>query len=155
MATRFFAAYNAYLQVIRNALPEVTVFDGPQPKLPTDKDLVVVGCADPLADGMSLAVDSGQQDWITLGPQRPRDETFVIYSTLIAWTGANDLSDCRVRADAGISAIETAVRADLTLSGALTNPGWCGIAVTQMSHVLYNVGTALHVQFALACQARI
>lgn len=155
MSTRIFAAYNAYLAVITAALPTVTVFDGPQPKLPHDRDYIIVGCADPISDGMVLAVDSGQQDWITLGPQRPRDEHFVIYSTLIAWTGANDLPDCRARADANISAIETAVRADLTLGGALTQPGWCGIAITQMSHTLYNVGTVLHAQFALACRARI
>lgn len=159
MSTRIFAAYNAYLAVIKTALPDMdaagAVFDGPQPKYATNIDFVVVGCADPLADGMVLAVDSGQQEWITLGPQRPRDETFVIYSTLITWTGDNDLPGCRARADAGLSAIEAGVRADLTLGGALTNPGWCGIAVTQMGHTQYTSGTALHAQFALACRARI
>lgn len=155
MSTRIFAAYNAYLAIIQTALPAgFQVLDGPQTGYP-DQDLVIVGCQDPMAGNDLIAVDTGAQNWITVGPPQHRDETFIIWATYVAWTGDNDFPSCRARADTNISLIETAVRADLTLGGALTNPGWAGIAITQMKQVLAQRGVALHIQFALACRARI
>src|SRR6266496_5373782 len=158
MATRIFAAYNAYLALVRGALPTLdavgAVYDGPQIASTTSKDVVIVGCSNPLDTGMTLAVDTGQQDWVAVAPpSQPRDESFAIYSTYVAWTGSNDLAGCRARADTNISAIETAVRANPLLSGGLTAPGWSSLSVVSLEQVQDPSGAALHVLFALVCHA--
>ena len=162
MQTLIFDAYEAYLALITTAVPTFTVYDGPQPTLPTDQQMVLVGVADPLATGMVLAVDTGQQDWQSLGASE-RLETFLIWSTLVVWSGDNDLPGLRATAKTAIVAIAAALRpppagtGDAMLGNVLNEGGngWCGLAVTKVEQVQTVDGTALHVQFALACTAYI
>ena len=160
MSTRFFAAYNGLLTLTKAALPALdavgAVYDGPQPTLPTDKDLVIVGCQDPFSEGPTLAVDAGQQDWVAVSPPpRPRNETFTIFNSLIAWTGSNDLPGCRTRAETNIGLIETAIANDLSLNGGLTLPGWASLSVVSFTQGQATTGSLLVVLFAVACRARI
>jgi len=160
--TLIFDAYNAYLTLVQTACPTWTVFDGPQPVLPTDKQMILLGVDDPLTGGMQLAVDAGQQDWESLGAGA-RMETFTILSTLVVWTGDNDLPGCRASAKTALTAIAAALRpapggtGDAMLGNVLNlgGTGWCGIGVTRMSQIQEGAGVALHVQFALACTARL
>lgn len=173
MATRIFDAYTAYLALITTALPTLaaagTVYDASPITIPTEQDFIVVG-TDEVSFGQGrgsflvTSVDSGTQDWIDLGAYS-RDETFTIPSMYVAWTGDNNLADCRARAAAQIALIETALRpppagtGDGMLNGTLAFPntryGWCGISVTKLQQISDQDGTAVHVQFTLACRAGI
>jgi hypothetical protein len=157
VATRFFAAYNGLLTAVQTALPAVKVYDGPQAAFPTDLDFVLVGVQDPLSTGMKLAVDTGATDWAGLMNYagRPRDETFTIWSTMVDWTGDDDLPTCRSRAETQIAAIETQIAADLTLGGALTQPGWARLYVNSLEQIADTGRWAIHTSFAVACRARI
>jgi hypothetical protein len=168
MATRIFDAYTNYLALIATALPTLTaagtVYDSSPVTIPTEQDFVVVGVQDLVTEGLQTSVDAGQQDWIDLGAY-DRDETFTIPSVYVAWTGDNDLAGCRARASAQISLIESALRpppagtGDGMLNGALAPPntryGWCGVSITRLQQVADQDGTAVHVQFVLACRAGI
>lgn len=166
--TLIFDGYDAYLTLIETALTPsgFVVFDGPQATMPTDKKMVLVGVDEPRVGdgGMSLAVDAGTQEWESLGAYS-RMETFTILSTMVVWTGDNDLAGCRAVAKAGINIIGVALRpapygsGDAMLGNVLNQngggTGWCGLAVTRLQQISDPAGVALHVQFALACNARI
>ena len=158
MSSVVFDAYTGFLTAVQTALPTVTVYDGPQPVLPTDQDFILVGVSDPLNEGPKLSVDNGVQSWAAMmsNANRPADETFDIFSTIITWTGANDLADCRSRAQAHYSAINTQVRSDLTLGGKLSGPGWVrGLSVVRMQQGSDTDGVSVHVLIQLGCYARV
>jgi hypothetical protein len=160
VSTRFFAAYTGLLAAVKTALPALdaigAIYDGPQAGIPTDPEFVLVGVPDPTNDGPYRSIDGGQQDWaaILANNLRPRDESFIIFSTLIISSGDDDLADCRSRADTNISAIETQLRNDLSLGGALNTQylkGWCGLTVQSVDQFR----DAVHVLFSVACRTRI
>lgn len=170
MATKIFSAYNALLAQIQAALPALDgvgdVFDGPQGgKIPTDKDLVYVGCDDPLTSSTVTAVDNGTQTWLDLGAY-DKTETFTIFCSYVAWTGDNGFADCRARAETNIALIETALRpppygtgdgmlGTPTVQGPLGPTGWCSFWIGRFQQVATSAGPALHVLFAVDCTTRI
>lgn len=179
--TRIFAAYDAAFATVAAAVPAgVTVLDGPQPVMPTDPRLVLFGVADPMTAGMVTGVDMGVQDWADLGAYA-KTEQFVISSTLIVWSGSTDLAPLRADAAAIIASIEDAVRLSHARTGDLMNgapalafgaeqfgagpydlnggalgpTGWANFEVTHLQQIQTSVGGAVHVGFAIACQAQI
>jgi len=161
VSTAIFDAYNAWLALIKTALPTLAangaIYDGPQAGYVTNTDFVVVGADDLTTTGPVVAVDSGQQQWIALrnAISRTRDEEFPIFAVLGAWIGNDDFAACRARAKTNLNAIFNALAPDLTLGGALTPPGWSGMTVTGMSIAPSPDGPALHVPFTLTCRARV
>jgi hypothetical protein len=166
MASKIWDAYTAYLAIHNTALPVLAsagaILDGWQPQIPTAKDFVIVGCDDPLNDQLTVAIDNGTQDLFEIG-NFIRDERFTIASTYVAWTGDNDFAGCRSRAQASISAIESAVRPTSTYGtgdGMLNNTlntivGWCGIEINRVQQFQDEDGTAIHVLYTLSCYARV
>lgn len=157
-ATAIFAAYDAWLALIKTALPTLdangAIYDGDTGSYTTSTDFVVVGANDLTANGDRTAVDNGQQQFVSM-PAGPRDEQFTLYAILVSWIGNKDLADCRTRARANLNAIATAQRADLTLGGALPQPSWSGISVQSAAQRESPQGSSLHVPFALDCRCRI
>lgn len=170
--TQIFAAYNALLAQVQAALPTLVnvgeIYDGPQPNLPTGMDLVFIGCDDPIAASTVLAIDSGRQEFRDLGAF-DKKETFTIYCSYVAWTGDNNLPDCRNRAASNIALIETALRPNVTggptgadgMLGTNTTPGplapdgYCDLSVIRLQQVQTANGPAVHVQFSVDCIAYI
>lgn len=164
MNTLIFDAYTAYLAIITAAVPDFTVYDGPQPVMPSDKKMVLVGVSDATGGGPQRSVDVGAQDWESLGAAA-RMETFTINSTLIVWTGDKGFVDVRATAAAAINAIGAALRppphgtGDAMLGNTLnqggTGTGWCGFVVGGFDQIQFSGGPTVQVQFHLACNARI
>lgn len=162
--TLIFDAYASHLAIVTAAVPTFTVYDGPQPVLPTEKRIALVGCSDPIGGGPQRSVDLGTQDWESLGAYS-RMETFTINSCLIVWTGDNDLAGCRDLLKAAVTAIGAALRppphgtGDAMLGGVLNQggagTGWCGFAVGDMTQSQLKSGSAVQVQFSVLCTARI
>jgi hypothetical protein len=170
VATKAFSSYNAILFQIRAALPLLAnvgdVFDGPQGgTIPTDKDLVFVGCDDPLTSSTVLAIDIGQQDWMSI-PDVSKMESFLIWSSYVAWTGDdNDFASCRARAEANIALIEAQFWANRTggpnapdgklgtnsKPGPLAPTGWSNFYVSRLQQIATPAGPAVHIPFAIAC----
>lgn len=169
--SQLFAGYNALLLVAQTALPTLVgvgaVYDGPQPEFLTSQDAVFVGCDDPVSSSEVLAVDSGNQDWVSDGPGVGADkrESFTIYCSYVAWTGDNDLPGCRSRAASNIALIETALRSNPTggptasdgllgtnaVPGPLAPTGGSSISVVRLKMIQTNSGPALHVLFQVNC----
>lgn len=162
--TLIFAAYDAFLDLIRTALPDLTVFDGPQAGYPDDESFIVYGTDDPIIDGPHTAVDAGVQDWESLGAQS-RMETFAIWATLVNWSGDDDYTPLRAAANSQVRAIGQALRPpphgtgdamlNNTLNQAGNGVGWCGLTVTRMRQMNTNAGIAVHVPIMLACTGRL
>lgn len=158
-ASLMLAAYDELLTVFTAALPDgFTIYDGPQVALPVDQDMLLYGVQDPTAPSFSVAVSGASQDWADLGALN-RDQSFSIWSTLIAWSGApDDLAVCRRRLKTNFALLGNALRepANVGLNGVLDEiAGWCGIADTQYQQIQTQEGCAAHLQFIVQCQARI
>jgi hypothetical protein len=162
--TLIFDAYTALLAIVTAAVPDFVVYDGPQPVLPTDLRMALVGCSDALGGGPQRSADQGVQEWESLGASS-RMETFTINSTLIVWTGNNDLPGCRATLKTAVNAIGAALRppphgtGDGMLGNVLnqngSGTGWCGFAVGDMTQIQLAPGPAVQVQFSVLCTARI
>jgi hypothetical protein len=170
--SQLFAAYNALLAQVTTALPALAavgaIYDGPQPTLATNTDLVFIGCDDPLSASTVLAIESGKQEWLDLGAFN-KQETFTIMCSYVAWSGDEDLPGCRTRAAANIALIETQLRPNPTggttapdgmlgtngANGPLAPTGWCSLSLVRMQVVSSSGGPALHVLFQVECTTRI
>ena len=106
------------------AVPPVTVFDGP-PTTALDAPLkLYVGLTDPDADTAepAAALTQARSDLGNL----TRDELSEIHCVAEAWSGVDALQTMRVAAFGIVAAVETLVRADATKFGgnaALAAPG--------------------------------
>lgn len=157
LSSRIVPAINGLLTIAQTTL-DVPVLDGPTAKIPTAKDFLVIGCQDLDGSGMSVAAE-GAQDWAALGA-RDKDELFAIHNVYVAWAGnSGALSDCRTRAWTNLGLLEIALRdipsGNFNLNGALTNPGWCAISINRILAIQSTAGPGIHVQFDVACRARI
>lgn len=157
-------ALNALYALVVAAVPSsVTVLLGPQPVTPgATGDVVLIGVDDPASNGPALAIE-GEQEFVLVG--NTRKETFTIYSTYVAWSGDQDIPGCLSRADANLGLVENALRTNgvgggMSLNGALygvgnNTMGYCGMGISKVSLVSDDTGTAVHMQFVVACNAQI
>lgn len=156
-------AYEAWLALHQSVLTGgVTVYDGPQPVIPTDPEFVVVGSDDPTIDGFVLTVDQGAQAWESLGADA-RLETFTLHATYVAWVGDNNFPALRSQAKTRIRALGVALSppprgtGDAMLNNVLNQGGvgWCGLTVNRIRTKADRDGFALHMHYSLDCTARI
>lgn len=162
--TLVYDAYEAYLAIIKAAVPaNVTVFDGPQPIWPTEASYVAVGVPDPMQDGVQTAIDSGSQDWESLGAGS-RQELFTIWSSLFVWSGDVTFPTLRATSKTILADIHAALRpppagtGDAMLNNTLNQggngTGWIlGLAVTRVQLLQDSNGAAVITQFPLISTA--
>jgi len=152
--SRIFPAYISLLSVVRAAVPTtVPVYSGPQAVFPTAREFFIIGCNDPLASGMSLAVE-GSSDWGALGAQS-RTELFGIKCVYVTWNGDADVDAAMSTAAATIGLVETALRGNVDLTQSFGRSGWAGLSITQVQATQDTAGAALHCMFDIVCSARI
>lgn len=142
------AAIDALLVALRGAagLSGVDVFDG-QPMTGENPDHVCVG-HDPL-DPLN-AVEASQTP-ASLG-NRAREESFDILCSLGSWSGDDKMSDRRTRALALFAVVETVVRANVTLNGAVRT---AQIGTYTLVQEQTDQGSSAGLRFRIACSARL
>ena len=161
-ATVTFGAYTALVGICQTALTPlgVTVYDGPQVTMPSDLQMLIVGCEDPTQVGEGVAFDAGIQTWESLGAYI-RKEEFYIPCSYIAWNGDNDLVAARANAAAMLTALANATYASPAgtgtgqLGAALAPTGWCWISVVRTSMQQTSSGASIHTQFNVNCVSYI
>lgn len=130
----------------RPGLSGVDVHDG-QPMSQSSADYICVGHdpADPLT-----AVEGGQVP-ASLG-NRARTETYDVLCSLASTSGATDMAERRARAMALFAEVEAAVRADVTLSGAVMT---AQVGTYSLIQEQTNQGSAAGLRFRITCTARL
>lgn len=96
-----------------------TVFDGPVPPAVNKGDFVLVGSTS--EDGEDGA--SGDLILSDLGPGTWHDESGEVVCSAVSWSGGTDIAARRAAATQLATQCTTAVHADRTLGGLLTEPG--------------------------------
>lgn len=122
-----------------SGLRGVDIIDG-QPTTNTPKDYVAVGYAE------SGAAISGGQEPATLGNLR-RSETYDIACQVSAWNGNTDMATVRDRAFTLFGSVETAVRNDATLDGAVI---FADIGTIDVSQYQTEQGAVVDIDFTVA-----
>lgn len=142
------AVLDALVSTLAAGLPDVTVYDGPYLQRP-DGDFVCVGWT-PSGDVSANAT----QDFASLGAGR-RTEIIEVACYADSFSGDVEIGPRRAAAYALVGEAEDALRADPTLGGAVTQPGWAHLT----SHELYQEqtasGVAVGVTFRITVQVRI
>jgi hypothetical protein len=142
------AAIAGLLATLRAApgLAGVVVHDGP-PVTAETPDWVAVGYdpTDPLT-----SVDASQVP-ASLG-NRGREESYDILCSLASRSGDEDMAPRRARAMEMFAAVEAAVRADVTLGGAVRTAQIASYSLTQEQT---RQGASAGVSFRIACSARL
>lgn len=112
-------------------------------------NFVMVGVGDPNSDQPELAA-SGSLEWAGLGHKSSKEESR-IHCAAVAWSG--DVGNAAMAAveatiDAGMSAIETALRTDPNLGGAVPGLNWVRYAGDwSLTELVAPDGTAAIFQF--------
>lgn len=158
MATtsRIPAAIDALLAAARTALPAVSVVDGP----PLSWDgIQLADPADAVSERAYLFVGAdldsdvsaaGEQDFNAAGAVS-RDETFAVSFVAYAWNGDPKVKDRRDEAFAIVSGIESALRGDPALAGAVL---YSRVAtVGRVAQRQTEGGSDCSVEFTVACRA--
>lgn len=122
-----------------SGLRGIEIIDG-QPTTNTPKDFVAVGYSE---NGAAI---SGGQEPATLGNLR-RSETYDIACQVSAWTGSTDIVAVRERAFTLFAAVETAVRNDATLNGAVI---FSDIGSIDVSQYQTEQGAVVDIDFTVA-----
>lgn len=133
------------------ALPGLTgveVVDGPRPEAPGPGDLVVLGHN---GDPESTAEVTVTQELASLDGSS-RWETGVVPCCVVSQSGDTDLSARRARAFALLAAIETSVRADLTLGGLVLSAQITSAGARQLQN---GAGSAVVVPFEITYFAQV
>lgn len=130
------------------ALADVEVWEGPRPESPGAVDLVVIGHD---GDPESNAEVTVTQEVANLAASS-RYETGEVPCAVVSQIGDADLSVCRARAFTLLAAIETAVRADLTLAGQVMS---IQLTVAAARQVQNQAGSAVVVPFTLTYFAQV
>lgn len=129
-----------------SALSGVEVHDGP-PMTSDPGEWVAVGY-DPLDPTTSV---EASQVPASLG-NRAREESYEVLCSLASWSGDEDMANRRVRALELFAAVESAVRSDITLGGAVRTAQIASYALTQEQT---GSGSSAGVRFRIACSARL
>ena len=139
--------------LLGQAVPPVTVYDGPPTTALDAKLALYVGLADPDNQGAELAADSAQQ-WGALG-RLGRDEMVTVHCCAEAWAGTDDMRTTRLSATAIVASVEELMQADTTQFGGnalFPDPGITALALAQNNTA---TGAVARVTFDLVFKARI
>jgi len=127
----------------------VAVYDGYPVLSSLPADFVVVGGApDPDADAASL-----EQAWAGLGA-KSRDETGEITCAVVAQSGGTVHKPSRDRVLVILGELETAIRSDPTLGGAVA-AGWLHVTTGALSQQQNSNGSRAVVTFTVSYRTRI
>jgi len=146
MATSAIPAAITNLIAILRAVEDADVFDGP-PMTGENPDYICIG-HDPL-DPLN-AVEASQSA-ASLG-NRAREESFDILCSLAAWSGDGSMSGRRTRALELFAAVESAVRQNVTLNGAVRT---AQVGTYTLVQEQTDQGSSAGVRFRIACSARL
>ena len=139
--------------LLGQAMPPVTVYDGPPTTALDDKLVLYVGLADPDNAAAEAAADS-VQEWGAIG-RLGRNETVTVHCCAEAWSGTDDMRTVRVSATGIVAAVEQLMQADTTQFGGnalFPDPGITALALLQNNT---QTGAVARVAFDLTFKARI
>lgn len=148
--TAFPSVVNALLATLRASadLTGVRVFDGPEVDSSFPGDAIAVG-HDGTDDG-DVRAGSGRQTYQELG-NRKQFEDGTVECFLWSWDGGTSLSARRARAFVLLSAVDTALRADVSLAGACI---YSTLDSHETSYRQTTAGSAVVINFSVAYRAR-
>jgi len=129
-------------------LTSVRIFDGPEIDASYPGDFIAVG-HDGSEDG-EVSVSNVTQSFEQLGNLK-QFEDGTVDCWLATWDGGTSLSDRRSRVATLLSAVDTAIRADVSLGGACI---YSSLSNHQMSYIQANNGVAISVTFTIDYRAR-
>jgi hypothetical protein len=130
------------------ALAGVRVFDGIEIDSSYPGDFIVVG--DDGGEDGDVTAGSGAQQFLELGNLRQFEDASV-NCMLASASGATSLTTRRTRAFALLSAIDTAIRADVSLGGACL---YSTLDTWQPSYRQTDAGAAVIITFTVTYRAR-
>jgi len=150
VTTAFPAVINGILTSLRASsdLSAVRIFDGVEIDSSYPGDFIAVG-HDGTDDG-SVSVSSATQSFEQLGNFK-QFEDGQIECFLSTWDGSDSLTARRARASQIISAVDTAIRADVSLGGACL---YSFLSNHTTRYLQTDVGAAVNVNFTIAYRAR-
>ena len=129
-------------------LTGVRIFDGPEIDSSYPGDFIAVG-HDGSEDG-EVSVSNVTQSFEQLGNLKQFEDGNVD-CWLATWDGGTSLSDRRARVATLLSAVDTAIRADVSLGGACI---YSSLSNHQMTYIQANNGVAISVTFTITYRAR-
>lgn len=141
---------NGILTAFQNSanLSGVRIFDGPEIDSSYPGDFIAVG-HDGSEDG-EVSVSNVTQSFEQLGNLKQFEDGSVD-CWLATWDGGTSLSDRRSRVATLLSAVDTAIRADVSLGGACI---YSSLSNHQMTYIQANNGVAISVTFTITYRAR-
>lgn len=130
----------------------VRVYDGDPPTAEYPKQALYIGVDDPDSD--SQVVADGEQEWAALGALA-RDEHITLWCAAETWYGDSEaIGPARTAACAIVAAVETILRADGTLGGAVMF-GAPGITGHRVQQAWAESGCRVRVTFRIEMKARL
>ena len=129
-------------------LTDVRIFDGPEIDANYPGDFIAVG-HDGSEDG-EVSVSNVTQSFEQLGNLKQFEDGSVD-CWLATWDGGTSLSDRRAQVATLLSAVDTAIRADVSLGGACI---YSSLSNHQMTYIQANNGVAISVTFTITYRAR-
>jgi len=141
---------NGILTAFQNSagLSGVRIFDGPEIDSTYPGDFIAVG-HDGSEDG-DVTVSNVTQSFQQLGNLK-QFEDGTVECFLATWDGGSSLSDRRTRIATLLSAVDTAIRADVSLGGACI---YSSLASHSMNYIQANNDVAISVKFSIEYRAR-
>lgn len=141
---------NGILTAFQNssALSGVRIFDGPEIDSSYPGDFIAVG-HDGSEDGQ-VSVSNVTQTYQQLGNLK-QFEDGTVDCWLSTWDGGSSLADRRTRVATLLSAVDSAIRADVSLGGSCI---YSLLSNHQMSYIQANNGVAISVTFTIEYRAR-
>lgn len=128
----------------------VEVVDGPPLQQQYAETSLYVGWSGEEDDATSGSISSAYHD---LGPAAKRDETVEVYCTIRSVTGTDDMSGARSSAIAALGALETAVRANVSLG--LADVLRFEVSDATVRQVRDSLGVGVDVGFTVTCTSLI
>ena len=134
------------------ATPPVAVYDGPVVTDAPSQLNLWVGMDDPDSEEAPIGAES-ESEWGALGALA-RNEQITVHCVAEAWSGPTDVAAIRTSAFGIVAAVETLLRADVSLGGTLPS-GWCEVTGLQLRQNNVETGAVARVSFQINCRARI
>lgn len=154
--TAVFGILSALVDIATAALPSITVLDGQGHEMP-DGDFLMIGVGDPQDDGPATSAD-GQQEWAGLGAHAGNEKGTVTCCMTVQTGDTGNAAQRAVREQVAsdLAALETALKADPSLGGAIAPPGWVRFGSrTSLTQISGTDGCAAVFYFEIAYQARL
>ena len=146
--SRIPAVISALVSTFTTAMPTATVYDGQWLTTP-DGDYLTVGWT---PNGEQ---PTGHQQWDASLGNKARGEEIDIPCYVDSYSGDTDTATRRNAAFALLAAAENALRADLTLGGAVPQPGYAELGSYELHQEQTEAGLAVGVIFHVLVTTRI